>query len=239
MERSMNEFEKQQTQDVEISELVNAVKPYSLLIIVVMVSAAILSFLYTKIAITPIYESSATMIVNNRQSEGNRGITNDDINSAKGLANVYGVIIKSDSVMAPVNDKLNLGMMTKALSDSVKVSSVDNTQVMKVSVRHNNPKTAHAIASAIVEIAPNKIVEMVEAGSVKVISNPIEPSNPVSPNTMRNVMLASVGAAIITVAGIIIRHLMDKTFKRVDDLENALDLPVLGVIPDVSNLARK
>ncbi|WZU00584.1 Wzz/FepE/Etk N-terminal domain-containing protein [Erysipelothrix sp. D19-032] len=114
----MNEFEKQQTQDVEISELVNAVKPHHLLIIVVMVSAAILSFLYTKIAITPIYESSATMIVNNRQSEGNRGITNDDINSAKGLANVYGVIIKSDSVMAPVNDKLNLGMMTKALSDS-------------------------------------------------------------------------------------------------------------------------
>ncbi|WZU00582.1 hypothetical protein MGH68_13680 [Erysipelothrix sp. D19-032] len=44
---------------------------------------------------------------------------------------------------------------------------------------------------------------------------------------------------ILTVAGIIIRHLMDKTFKRVDDLENALDLPVLGVIPNVSNLARK
>ncbi|CAM3556101.1 YveK family protein [Erysipelothrix anatis] len=235
----MNEFEKQQTQDVEISELVNAVKPHSLLIIMVMAGAAILSLLYTKIAITPIYESSATMIVNNRQSEGNRGITNDDINSAKGLANVYGVIIKSDSVMAPVNDKLDLKMTTKALSEGVKVSSVDNTQVMRISVRHNNPETAQAIAGAIVEIAPNKIVEMVEAGSVKVISNPTTPSKPVSPNTMRNVMLASAGAAILTIAGIVIRHLMDKTFKRVDDLENALDLPVLGVIPDVSVSTRK
>lgn len=236
----MNDFNSVERQEEEISlvELFGVVKPYIRLIVAISIVFALLSFLYTKVIIKPVYESSATLIVNNRKEEGNQSITNDEITSAKNLAAVYSIIIKSDAVMAPVVAETSTSLSTSQLASKVSVSAVNGTQVIKVSVRDTNPEKAKLYAEEIVTVAPQIIVDMVEAGSVKLVSNPHLPTNPISPNVKSNVLIAFALGAILSTGFVVVRHLLDRTFKAPEDVEKHLGIPVIGIIPNIASVSK-
>lgn len=228
---------KQYTNEEEISlaELFGIIKPYLIHIILISVIFSLLSFIFTKVLIDPVYESSATVIVNNRKDEG-QSITSDEINSARNLASVYGIVIKSNAVMEPVVEAVNADITMDALTKKVSVSSVDNTQVIKISVKDTDPNLAREYTNEIIKVAPDIIVDMVEAGSVKVVSYPQTPTSPISPNTKMNVLVAGMLGFMVSVGFVFMRFLMDKTFRSPDSVEASLDIPVLGVIPNVESV---
>lgn len=65
---------------------------------------------------------------------------------------------------------LGLSLSYSDLKGRVTVSAVDDTQVMKITVRSNNPEWARQVCDDITAVSPDVILEAVEAGSVKVIS---------------------------------------------------------------------
>ena len=70
-----------------------------------------------------------------------------------------------------------------------------------------------------------------QSNNVSVIDKAELPGAPVSPSLFRNLFLAfALGAAAATGAVWLI-ELLDDTFKSVEDVEERLGLPVLGVIP--------
>ena len=68
---------------------------------------------------------------------------------------------------------LGLSLNYSELKNRVTVDAVDETQVMKITVRSNNPEWAQQVCNKITEVSPDVILEAVEAGSVKVISQRI------------------------------------------------------------------
>lgn len=120
----------------------------------------------------PKYDSSALMIVNTRQ-DVNANVTSDQINSATKLVSTYSIIIKSDTVLQQVIDNLGLNLTYAKLNKRVTVAAVDDTQVMKITVQSDSPEWARQVCEQIITVAPDVIKEAVEAGSVKVISNPL------------------------------------------------------------------
>ena len=125
------------------------------------------------------------MIVNTRQ-DITSNVTSDQINSATKLVSTYSIIIKSDTVLQQVIDNLGLSLTYEKLAERVTVSAVDDTQVMKVTVKSDNPEWARQVCEQITVVSPDVILESVEAGSVKVISNAAINPAPVSPNVGRN-----------------------------------------------------
>lgn len=101
---------------------------------------------------------------------------------------------------------------------------MDDTQVMKVTVKSDNPEWARQVCEQITVISPDVILESVEAGSVKVISNAAINPAPVSPNVGRNTMLAV---------------LLDNKIHTEDDIAKYLDLAVVGVIPEYQGGKKK
>lgn len=131
------------------------------------------------------------MIVNTRQ-DTTSNVTSDQINSATKLVSTYSIIIKSDTVLQQVINDLGLSLNYSELKNRVTVDAVDDTQVMKITVRSNNPEWAQQVCNKITEVSPDVILEAVEAGSVKVISNASLVATPVSPNTTKNTALGGM-----------------------------------------------
>lgn len=219
--------------DIDLLEIFNLLKRKIAVIIVATLIGGILGFVTNKFFITPMYESSVNMIVNTRK-DNNANVTNDNITSAQKMVSTYAIIIKSNTVLNRVIENLRLDTTYNELNSRVKVSSIDNTQVMKISIQDEDPIVASNIIKQISTIAPKIIVESVEAGSCKVISEIETTEKPVSPNVLKNTVLIAFLFMAGSMAVIIIKELMSNYIEDDDDVQKKLGLPVLGVIPEIS-----
>lgn len=215
---------------IDLVEILYAIRQHLLEVILATVVAAIIGFAASKFLMTPKYDSSALMIVNTRQ-DVNANVTSDQINSATKLVSTYSIIIKSDTVLQQVIDNLGLNLTYAQLNKRVTVAAVDDTQVMKITVQSDSPEWARQVCEQIITVAPDVIKEAVEAGSVKVISNPSLATEPVSPNIKKNTMLAAAVGFVLVIGIIVLQVLLDNKINTEEDVTKYLDMTVLGVIP--------
>lgn len=223
-------------EEIDLTEIYTIIKRSILVILALASASAILVFAYTKVFVAKQYTSSGTFIVNNRKTDTGGNITNDEINSAKGLTSVYSIIIKSDPVVDAVINNLSLDYTTGQLQSMLSVSAVDNTQVMKVSVKTKSAEEAAAIVNEILQIAPEFIVDKVEAGSVKIISDAKVHPKAVAPNASRSAVLIFAVVAMGSAGVIVLINLMDKSIKSEQDIEKHLGIPLLGIIPNTDSV---
>ena len=214
-------MENEGYETIDLLEVLNAVRQHLLAVILTTVILAGVGFGVSKFLITPQYEASALMIVNTK------------------LVSTYSIIIKSDTVLQQVIDNLGLSLTYEKLAERVTVSAVDDTQVMKVTVKSDNPEWARQVCEQITVVSPDVILESVEAGSVKVISSAAVNPTPVSPNVGRNTMLGGVLGLVISVGIILLAVLLDNKIHTEDDIAKYLDLAVVGVIPEYQGGKRK
>lgn len=216
---------------IDLLEVLQVVRQHILVIILVTFIAAVAGFGVSRFVMVPQYEASALMIVNTRQ-DTTANVTSDQINSATKLVSTYSIIIKSDTVLQQVINNLGLSLTYDELKERVNVTAVDETQVMQITVQSDNPEWARQVCEQITAISPNVILESVEAGSVKLISQASVTPDPVSPNVMKNTAIAALLGLVVSVGIVVMRELLDNKIKSEDDVRKYLDLPVVGVIPD-------
>ena len=227
----MSVTQEQREKSISMQELFILVKRYILLIIAAGIIGGIVTYCVCSFFVAPVYEASAKMIVNSRQ-EQTGAVTNDQITSAQKLVDTYAIIIRSRTVLEPVVDKLNLPMDFEKLAKMVTVTSVNETQVMEIAVQSTDSSMALSIVAEIVNTCPEIIIDAVEAGSVKTVEPAHLRNSPVAPNTNLYTLLAAFLCMFAVVAIVLVRFVMDNTYKSEIDLRDDLGLPVLGVIPN-------
>ena len=233
-------MDTQDTITIDLRDLFLLLKKHLLVIIAAAVLFAVVGGLYTKFLVTPQYEASATLIVNSREDQtGQTYITNDQITSATKLVETYSVILTSDTVLDKTIADLGLDMTYQQLAKKVSISSVNDTQVMKITVQDADPQLAEAITASIVSQAPEMIIQTVKAGSVEVISQAKAGQEPVSPSLKKNVAIAGVLGLVLCYAFFFVKYLLNNRFMTESDITNRLGLTVLGVIPSVEIQERK
>ena len=217
----------------DLLDFLKQIKKNLIFLILAMILTGSAGFCISKYLIEAQYESAVMMIVNTRQDSSGT-VTNDNIQSAQNLVSTYSIIVKSNSVLNEAIQKLDLPMDYEELKQKVYINAVDDTQVMRVAVRDSDPKRAENILKEIVKIAPDRIVDAVEAGSCKVISQAVTGNSPVEPNVIKNTMLAAAIGLVLSVMIVAMVQLF--SIKKIiddDDVQKYIELPVLGVIPEV------
>jgi capsular polysaccharide biosynthesis protein len=218
--------------EIELLELANLLLHNALWIVGAALVAALLCLAVCKFCLTPRYEASIELIVNSRQ-DNTSTVTNDNINSAKSLTSAYAIVIKSNIVLDEVIEALGLDMSYSQLAGTISVASVDSTQIMKVTVENEDPQLAGEIVQTIAEIAPDRIVDLVEAGSCKIVSKVMVNTTPVFPTTRKFVLIAALAAACLVSAALILQHLLHNYIEDDEDVQRELNIPVLGLLPEV------
>lgn len=223
---------KKQNDTIDLVALIRVMKDKLVWILLSALIFGGIGYAVSTFALTPQYEASINMIVNN-QKNASTTATGDSLNSAQRLVDTYAIVIKSNTVLNQVIKELNLETSYGQLNSQVSVSSVNETQVMKISVKATDQETACEIVKEIADVSVDQVSEAVEAGSCKIVSDVYATGQPVYPDVQRNTMKAAL-LGIILCAGLFIpRYLMDNTFRSEEDIRNELDIPVLGVIPAV------
>ena len=192
----------------------------------------LISGLVSFFALTPIYQANTSLIVN--KEVGNKVTemtTTDDLNYVQKLAITYGEIIKSRAVITPTIEKLDLNMTYEELASAVSVTNVSDTQIIKISVQHENPKVAMKICNTIPSIFSEEVQRIVKASGVEVIDKAILPTNPIKPNKKMNVLIAIVLGVMVSVFIIFLIEALNTKIKEPKDIEEKLGIPVFGVVP--------
>lgn len=122
---------------------------------------------------------------------------------------------------------------TTVSTDNITVGSVNSTQIMAITVTNENPGLAGKIAQTIAEVAPDVIVEKVEAGSCKAVSDVEIDTTPVYPQTKKTMLLCALAGMVAACALLVVNHLLHNYIVDDEDVQKKLDLPVLGFIPEV------
>lgn len=234
----MNMDREHRDRSISLQQLFVLLRRYVALILVSGLVCGLITWCVCSYLVAPVYEASAKMIVNSRQEQtGN--MTNDQITSAQKLVDTYAIIIRSQPVMAPVIENLELQMSMEQLASKVSVTSVNETQVMRIAVQSTDPEQALRIVEQIVAICPPIIIDAVEAGSVKTVEPAYLAQKPVAPSTNLLTVLAALLGMVLVMVVVLVRFLLDNTYKSEMDLKNDLGLPVLGVIPDYESCLKQ
>ena len=231
----MDEVKDQKSEkEIDLRFIFEILKKNIIPLLLVTVIVGAMSFFGSMLFIPKQYEADAMLIVNNKQTD-NQGVGSGEIIAAQNLAEVYSIIIKSDTVLQQVIDDLKLNMTYEQLYKAISVSSVDSTQVISVKMRSTDADFAKKIIADVVKVAPPIIADKVEAGSVKVISEAriSNNGNPVSPNLTKNAMFGALIGFVITLAVVFIKAFFRNTLKTENDITNTLGIPLLGIIPEI------
>ena len=230
MGQSLRSAEDEET--IDLMELARLLWAHIVQIVAAAVAAALICLLVCMFVLTPKYQASVNLIVNTRQ-DTTTTFTSDNFNSAKNLISTYAVIIKGNTVLNEVIDELELDMTYGELYNMVTVADVDSTQIMKITVTDTDAERAGEIVKTMADIVPDVLVEKVEAGSCKTVSDVAINPNKVFPQTKKYVVLAGLLGAVVVCGVLVLTHLLHDTVVDDEDIQKKLGLPVLGLIPEV------
>ena len=195
---------------------------------------------YSFYGVTPKYQSSTTIILaNNRSEELGETITQGDITLNQKLVATYTQIIKSNKVLRTVIDNLRLDMSEAALNSSIKVTAVNNTEMLKVSVTDENPVIAALIANEIGQVFSREVTNIYHLDNVTIIDKAEVEQTPCNINHIRDIIIAGFAGMFLSAIFVTAAFFLDDTIKVEEDVESYIGLNVLTNVPLYSKNIRK
>ena len=222
--------------EIDLIQLLRALwrKAWAIVLAAVIFGGA--AFAYGRYMITPLYESSVLLYVNNSSfSVGSTSfsISSGELSAAKTLVSTYIVILKTRSTLEDVIAESGVDYTYEQLRNMISTSSVDNTEIFSVKVTSSDPQEAELLANTIARVLPDRISDVVDGSSVRVVDYAVVPSHKASPNVTKITLIGIVIGAILSAAIIVIITLMDDQLHDEESLRQLYDLPVLAAIPDL------
>lgn len=182
----------------------------------------------------PVYQASTKLIVNKTSERvGSTELNLNDVNLNIRIIDTYKEVIRTPYIMETVaREHPEFGMTPEQLIEKVKVSSVNNTQVMTLSVEDYSYEKAASIANAVSSIFQREIPKVMKVDNVSILSQAKETERPapIKPNPKLNVAISFVVSLMIGVGLSILLEYLDDTIKTENDIAQLLGLPTLAMI---------
>ena len=226
----MEEKKVSEAKSLDLIKLARVVLRKWILVAVVGLISVIIGFVYSNFFITPLYSSSSIMLVDFRNSV-HEDLSSEQINVAEQFVPTVAFIVKTKDVLETVREELKLKESASSLASRIQVQTMDDTFLIRITVKHPNPKAAYAIVKEVSKASTEYINQKITSGYITEIESPSVSSKPVSPNVLRYTLLVGLLGVFVSVLAIVVFSLFDNKVKSIEELQETVDLPILGVIP--------
>ena len=229
-------MKEQDTIEINVIQLLKALWAKKVLILLVAIVAGAVSFAYSSFVVKPEYRSTTRIYVVNRNQSDKPGLTNQDLQAGTYLVKDYREIILSQDVLEKVVSDLGLTINAKTLAKKVQVTVPADTRIVSISVSDHKPDEASRIANALREVAAQKIIAVTRVSDVTTLEEARPATGPSSPNIRRNTMMGVCAGAGLVIVVILLVELLDDRVKRPEDVEDVMNISLLGVVPNLDKL---
>lgn len=225
-------------EEIDLKELFIMFWNRRLEIILITLVAMVLGVGYSYFLVKPVYNASTTLVLaqTSSSSTGNNSdgaITQMDLSLNSKLVSTYSELIKSKSVLRQVVDSFNNENLTEEdIKKNVSVQAVNDTEVIKITVKDADPNLAAQIANKISEVFSEKVVEIYNISNVYVLDRAEPEEEPSNVNHIRDIIIFAFLGVVISIGIVLILNMLDTTIKTEQDIENISGLLVLSSIPN-------
>ncbi|MBW0932038.1 YveK family protein [Priestia megaterium] len=224
---------------ISLRELFAVLRKRLWLIVLITIIAATVSAVISFFVLTPVYQSKTQILVNQAKSDEQLYNT-QAVQTNIQLINTYNDIITSPAILDKVIKELKLDKSAGNLSSQIQVTSAQDSQVAQIVVQDTSAKRATDIANTTASVFQKEVPKLMNVDNVKVLSKAKvgESANPVKPQPLLNIAVAIVVGLMVGVGLSFLLEYLDNTLKTEQDIENILELPVMGVITTIKDVPK-
>ena len=221
-------------EEIDLKELFEFYKNKIGLFIMITVFICMLGCVYGLFIQTPMYQSYTTVLLGGNGNTSSDSITQSDITLNKNLINTYSEIVKSRRVLSKVIDELDLDITYETLYKNISVSSVNNTEIIKIIAYDEDGILAKNIANITAYYFTSEIVELFNMNNVNILDEAIEQSEPYNINVVKQIIIYLIVGFVIASGILFVIFYFDRTIKSIEQVEQKIKLPILGGVLDMN-----
>lgn len=215
------------TQEIDLLLLFNALRRHILIIIAVALVFALVAGIYVQFFITPLYNATTSTYLVSADVGFDSLLSYADLQISKDIIGDYSDIIKSRTILEAVINNMKLPYSYGTLYGNVSVVNPTDTHIIKITVTDTDPVRARDIANYLTHYAVERLSEIMEISTPNVYDEAIVPSGASYPRLTRTVTIAFVLGAVLAAGVIVFITIMDTTVKTAEDIENRCGMVTL------------
>ncbi len=229
----MEQYES--AQELDLKELWYIFKNNMKFIVVIILLAMIATSIVTFFVLDKEYESYTTLMLGKPKEyeQESADITYNDVMLNQQLVSTYGEIVKSKTITNEVIDSLQLNISSAQLSQMVTVTTLNDTEIIKITVRNTDPVLAATIANEMANVFMDYVGELMQIDNVNIIDVAEANNGPVAPRSMMNIAISFVLGLMISIFIVFIKEYLNTKISTAKQVEAMIDYPVLAIIPEL------
>lgn len=195
------------------------------------VAGIVVASAVTWLMMTPKYASTVQILVNQRTENANIQYTNQQGNVQ--MITTYKQLLTNPVILKPAQRQLKATGVVRsltALKREMRVSSVENSQVLSLTVTDHNSRNSQLIANQVAQSFKQRIRKIIRINNVTIVSPAQRSTVPVSPQPWANLGIGALLGFLIGLTYAAIRDRFDRRVQVVNNVIAGLNLPVIGVI---------
>lgn len=217
---------------IDLLEILHIIRKRLWIIAFITIMATFVSGVISFFFLDKVYETSTTLMVSKTQDDSTNVLQYNDVLLSQKLVKTYSEIAKSNRVLDKVIQKLGLDVTAEDIRKKITVNSVQDTEIIRISVEDLVPQYATDLANAIAVVFMGEVADIMKIDNVQLIDPAKVPDKPVKPRSILNMAIAGVLGLMVSLGIIFLVEYLDNTVKSSEDIERRIGLPVLGSIPD-------
>jgi len=199
---------------------------------IVLLTVLGLSATYTinKYLISESYTASVQFYVNTQDAQTQK-IDLNELNYAQKVVNTYINFLKTKVFYNLVLEESGLPYSLEAIRNSIKISTVGNTEIFQVSVTTNSAIDSFILAQAVQNVAPDFIKGIKNTTEISVVDPVVMPERPSGPHVLLNTAIGGLLGFVLSIILVFVWELIDVNVKDEEELKQRYNKPVIGNIP--------
>ena len=220
-------------EEIDLKEFVMLFWNRKVSIILITIIFMLIGIIYSVGFVTPKYTSSTTLLLATSESSNSKTntITTSDITLNSKLVSTYSELVKSKNVTRQVISNLGIDETEDELRDSITVSSVKDTELIKISVTDKNATNAYNIAKEISKVFTQKVSEIYNINNVQILDQAEISTTPSNINHAKDVIMFTFVGLFVAIVFVLVANMLDTTIKSSEEVEKLCNVPVIASIP--------
>ena len=196
-----------------------------LVILLAAIMVGVGSYIATDMAYEPVYQTNTIFVVT---AKGSSATVYSNLNSTTKLAELFTDLLNSSIMRKTIMEEMGVSSLDATISTSV----IPYTNLISMTVRSSNPRTAFLTTEALIENHEFMTYQIVDGIVLEVLQNPSVPTAPIdyanASGQMRKMMIL---AALAAVALLAVMSYMRNAVRSGSEVQAKLDCDYLGEIP--------